>query len=91
MRTFFEHEGAVQDVAFSSDGTCVVSCGDDGKINVWDARSHGLLQHYASHAGPVTAIAMEPRSGHYLASSGSTSPEFRAPFFLVSWERGVFL
>ena len=70
MRTFFEHEGAVRDVAFSGDGTCVVSGGDDGKVNVWDARSHGLIQHYASHAGPITSIAMEPRAGHYLASSG---------------------
>ncbi|KAH8068730.1 hypothetical protein JL721_6595 [Aureococcus anophagefferens] len=40
-----------------------------GQVNAW-GRSHGLIQHYASHAGPITSIAMEPRAGHYLASSG---------------------
>ena len=38
---------------------------------MWDARSHGLLQHYSAHDGPVASVAIEPSTGHYLASAGA--------------------
>ncbi|KAH8053825.1 hypothetical protein JL722_9305 [Aureococcus anophagefferens] len=82
VRTLRGHRGgAVNSVSFSPSKKQLASGGADScvmlwhfgpasHVNVWDARSHGLIQHYASHAGPITSIAMEPRAGHYLASSG---------------------
>ena len=59
--TFFEHEKSVRGVCFSADGTCVVACGDDAAINVWDTRTKGLLQHYTAHTGPCTSVAVDPK------------------------------
>jgi WD40 repeat protein len=38
------HQGTVQALKVSPDGTRLASCGDDGVINVWDLQSGDLLQ-----------------------------------------------
>ena len=35
------HQGVVRDVAVLGDGSVVVSCGEDGKINLWRAGDEG--------------------------------------------------
>lgn len=37
---------------------------------VWDARSHQLLQHYPAHDGEVTSISFH-HSGNFLLSSST--------------------
>ena len=39
-------------------------------VQVWDARSHQLLQHYPAHDGEVTSISFH-HSGNFLLSSST--------------------
>ena len=41
--SFEGHDGDVNDVAFSPDGSMLASTGDDGKLKVWDPSSRHLL------------------------------------------------
>jgi WD40 repeat protein len=38
------HQGAIQSLRRSPDGTKLACCGDDGAVNVWDLRSGEHLQ-----------------------------------------------
>ena len=35
---------------------------------IWDIRSHRLLQHYVAHGGPVQRLAFHP-SGHLMITA----------------------
>ena len=43
VRSFQGHDGDVNDVAFSPDGSRLASTGDDGTLNVWDSSTWRLL------------------------------------------------
>ena len=46
------HQGAVYSVAFSDDGSLLVSCGADKTMRLWDVRGgRQLKQVFASHRG----------------------------------------
>ena len=68
MRTFFEHEGAVRDVAFSGDGTCVVSGGDDKTVRIWHMPRKNPVQTLFGHTAAVNAVAFNP-DGFSIASA----------------------
>ncbi len=67
---FQDHLRGIKDVQFSPDGTCIASCGADGKINIRDTRSRKLIQHYESYEYFLNSIDFHP-SGHYLISGGN--------------------
>ncbi len=54
------HAGWVNAVAFSPDGSEVVSGGDDGLMFVWDAQSGEIIRQFESPSGPITALAFRP-------------------------------
>lgn len=59
---------------FGPDGTCVAAAAQDGSVNLWDVRSHRLIQHYDAHAGPVTSMRFHPSGSFlYTASEDGTS------------------
>ncbi|MGE3173528.1 MAG: protein kinase [Planctomycetota bacterium] len=67
------HTGRVRTAAFAADGELVVTCGDDGRAVVWNARDARPICTIARQ-GPVAAAALAP-SGAVLATldAGATS------------------
>lgn len=72
IHTFTDHTGMVNNVKFHPDGSCMASCGSDGKIKIFDCRSQRLLQHYDAHTDAVNTVGFH-KSGSYLISSSNDS------------------
>jgi WD40 repeat protein/serine/threonine protein kinase len=67
LRTLKGHEGAVRAVAFNSDGSLVVSAGQDGKVCVWNTGDGKLVREFKAHEGPATCVAFH---GKTIATGG---------------------
>ncbi|MGW6010584.1 nSTAND1 domain-containing NTPase [Streptomyces sp. NPDC055210] len=64
------HPDQVQSASFSTDGDLIATCGWDGAVRLWDARTgapRGAL--LADHSGAVMDVAFAP-SGRVLATAG---------------------
>ena len=59
IREFKGHEGRVNGVAVSADGTRLISGGQDRSLRLWDLESAAPLLRL-DHDGPVTSVAMTP-------------------------------
>ncbi len=75
LATLKGHADAVLAVAFSPDGSRMVSAGADKVIKVWDRQSLRAVLTLRGHAAAVTAVAFRP-DGRRLAS-GSTDGSVR--------------
>ena len=51
-------------MAFSPDGTGVLTGGDDGSIRLWDVANGKQLRLVGKHEGPVLAVAFSPDGKH---------------------------
>jgi WD40 repeat protein/DNA-binding SARP family transcriptional activator len=66
------HEGAVNDVRFSPDGTAIASGGDDGRVILWDTASGARIgQPLAGQTGPIFGVHFLDK-GRRLASMSRT-------------------
>ncbi|CAO3610103.1 unnamed protein product [Cunninghamella echinulata] len=61
------HDSDVQDLAWSDNNQYLASCGVDGFIIIWDARSFEQIRKIDQHTGFVKGITWDP-VGKYLAS-----------------------
>lgn len=55
------HQGLIQDMAWSPDGTTIVSGADDGTVRFWDANT-GASQAVVDIGVPITSVAYSPNS-----------------------------
>jgi WD40 repeat protein len=54
------HSGQIRSVAYSSEGTIVYSCGDDGQIKLCEATQATLLASLSDHSSYVLSLAVSP-------------------------------
>jgi len=64
------HTADVNAVAYSPDGTAVVSGSSDSTVRVWDPVTGACLLTLREHEGPVYAVALSP-DGTLVASGGA--------------------
>ncbi len=69
IATLEGHEGAVNSVTFSPDGTLLATGGDDGIVRVWNLETGEEPVLFEGNTGPVNALAFSP-DGTLLASGG---------------------
>jgi WD40 repeat protein len=65
--TFRGHTEQVVGLAFSPDGKCLASCGNDRTVKVWDVAGARELRTLQGHRGSVSRVAFSP-DGARLAS-----------------------
>ena len=69
LDTFLGHKDDVSGVAFSPDGTRLVSASSDETLKLWDVATGQELKTFAGHLGPIHSVAFSP-DGCCIASAG---------------------
>jgi WD40 repeat protein/DNA-binding SARP family transcriptional activator/tRNA A-37 threonylcarbamoyl transferase component Bud32 len=68
VRAFRGHQGDVNLVAFSSDGSMLATSGDDGAVKVWNPRTGKLLHAFRGKGPNVWGVSFSP-DGSRLAAA----------------------
>jgi WD40 repeat protein len=76
------HTAAARRVLFTPDGKRVVSCGEDGKIIVWDVATRQRIATLSDHQGWVNWIDLSA-DGKWLASGGEDHQ-------VIIWDASTF-
>jgi WD40 repeat protein len=69
LQTLEGHSGPVSSVAFSPDGTQVVSGSHDMTVRLWDAATGAALQTLEGHSDWVTSVAFSPDGTQVVSGS----------------------
>lgn len=72
LRELIAHTNAVRAVCIPPDCNQIVTCGDDGRICIWNAESGKLLHQLSGHTGPVIAMSLLPQNRALSAGSDQT-------------------
>ncbi len=72
-RVFAGHEVAVTGVAFSPDGSTILSGAVDNTIILWDASSGSQLRRYTGHGDRVTRVVFAPDGARFASASQDNS------------------
>ncbi|KAL5559750.1 hypothetical protein UlMin_035961, partial [Ulmus minor] len=77
------HVGDVNDIAFCSPSKqlCVISCGDDKTIKVWDVATGANLYTFEGHAAPVYSVCPHYKDNVHFLFSTSTDGTIKAWLF----------
>ena len=70
--TCYGHTGPVTEIAFSPDGTQIVSAGDDTTIKIWDSTTGELIRTLQGHTKPINALAISPGGTLIVSTSDDT-------------------
>lgn len=73
VRTFEGHEGAVNSVAVTADGSCAISGADDHTLRLWDLSTAECLWNSEGHTyGHVHSVALDRNGQRALWGEGTT-------------------
>jgi WD40 repeat protein len=73
IRTFSGHSYWVESVAFSPDGTRVLTGSDDGTAKLWDAATGSLLRTFSGPIGNPIRVAFSPDGTKVLTGSSDST------------------
>ncbi len=68
LQTLYGHSHIVHGVAFSPDGTCIVSGSIDGTVRLWDTQTGQEIRCMAEHLDDVRSVAFSP-DGNRIAGA----------------------
>jgi WD40 repeat protein/mono/diheme cytochrome c family protein len=68
QRRFEGHAASVVSAVFSSDGSRILSGGDDRTLRLWDADTGKQLRVFTGHENAVKSVAFSPDGRHVLSS-----------------------
>lgn len=63
------HYDGMNAIAYSPDGTKIITGADDGKIKIWDARSGFAIVTFSQHMAAVTALKFSQRGNVLFSAS----------------------
>lgn len=69
LYTYQGHVAPVSALAWSPDGTSIVSAGVDKTVQVWDVISGKCIHIYYGHVAPVAAVTWSPDGAHIASGS----------------------
>ena len=69
IRTIVAHRSNVYSVAFSPDGSRLLSGGQDGEAMVWDIRTGEMVAELKGHSQPIWSVAVSPDGKRYATGS----------------------
>ena len=70
MSVLSKHTEMVRSLAFSLDGTFLVSGSGDNSVNLWDIQTGGVIKTFHSHTSPVLSVSISP--DYTIIASGSS-------------------
>jgi RNA polymerase sigma factor (sigma-70 family) len=70
----FRHGGRIESVAYSPDGTQIVTGGADAKVKIWDRKTGKALITFEGHSDDVHFVTFTPDGKYVISSSGGMRP-----------------
>ncbi|MEE1094103.1 MAG: hypothetical protein U0L08_04130, partial [Bacteroidales bacterium] len=70
LKTMKGHLGDVYSVAYSTDGTKIISGSVDNTIKIWDANTGKCLKTLEGHSDDVYSVAFSPDGTKIISGSG---------------------
>ena len=85
-KTLWGHSSVVRNVAFSPDGTRVVSGSSDDTVIIWDAETGKPIgEPWEGHRDWVSSVAFSP-DGKQVVSGSSDDPNYRWDYMIFIWD-----